>query len=600
MLQEEPKNNKDFIYLGKTNFRNADRIFGIKRKDRRQHTYIIGKSGAGKSILIHNMIVQDIMNGDGMAIIDPHGELVESILDKIPENRVKDVVYLNPADPDFHVGFNVLEVPDPNYRHLIASGLMSIFTKIWAGVWSARMEYILNNAVLALLENSGSTLLGLTRILVDRGYRQKLVANIKDPVVKAFWVNEYEQWDPKFRNEAIAPIQNKVGQFLSSSIIRNIVGQTKSTINFFDIMNEKKILLVNVSKGRVGEDNSALLGAMFITKIQLASMERVRIEESEREDFYLYVDEFQNFATDSFASILSESRKYRLDLIIAHQYVGQLVTTASTKVRDAVFGNVGTMIVFRIGAADAEFLLNEFSPEITEEDMVSLPNYNIYLKLLVDGVSTRPFSATTLPPFNAPTTCAPKEVIIESSRRLYAKSKEFIEREINRWSGMSGPDVEEDKDFKEKNNQKAFDPKTAVAPKSGEGKYDAKCASCGKDSKVHFKPTDDKPAYCDDCFKKIKANKSEVTKSYESTIDTSDLASMGIEFENKKFVPKQNIFDPKRNKPIEEIHLKDLPESNFVKHVHDFKKPEKQKADMEGLKNALRDALNKSNKENEQ
>ncbi len=592
-MAEEPRNNKDFIYLGKTNFRNAERLFGIKRKDRRQHTYIIGKSGGGKSALIHNMIVQDIMNGDGLAIVDPHGELVESILDKIPESRVNDVVYLNPADPDFHIGFNVLEVPDPNYRHLIASGLMSIFTKIWAGVWSARMEYILNNAVLALLENPGSTLLGLTRILVDRGYRQKLVANIKDPVVKAFWVNEYEQWEPKFRNEAIAPIQNKVGQFLSSSIIRNIVGQAKSTINFFDIMNEKKILLVNVSKGRVGEDNSALLGAMFITKIQLASMERVRIEESERQDFYLYVDEFQNFATDSFASILSESRKYRLDLIIAHQYVGQLVTSSSTKVRDAVFGNVGTMIVFRIGAADAEFLLNEFSPEITEEDMVSLPNYNIYIKLLVDGVSTRPFSAVTLPPFNIPAVCAPREAVIESSRRLYAKSRESIEREIGRWSGMSGPDVEDDKDSKD--NHKNSDPKTASAPKSGEGKYEAKCASCGKNTKVHFKPTDDKPAYCDDCFKKIKANKSEVTKSYESTLDTSDLASMGIEFEVKKGNPKPKEPDNKKIKPAEEIHLKDLPESNFVKHEH--KKTDKQKADMEELKNALRDALNKNGKE---
>ena len=241
---------------------------------------------------------------------------------------------------------------------------MSIFTKIWSGVWSARMEYILNNAILALLDTPGTTLLGITRLLVDKEYRQKIVGNIKDPVVKAFWLNEYEEWKDQFRNEAIAPIQNKVGQFLSTSVVRNIVGQSKSTIDIFDIMNSGKIFIVNVSKGRIGEDNSALLGAMLITKIQLASMERVRVPEDERVDFYLYVDEFQNFATDSFASILSESRKYRLDLILAHQYIGQLVTDVSTKVRDAVFGNVGTMVCFRVGAADAEFLESEFDPGI--------------------------------------------------------------------------------------------------------------------------------------------------------------------------------------------------------------------------------------------
>src|SRR3989338_10302204 len=312
----------EVTYFGKTNFRNNERIFGIKRVDRRQHMYVIGQTGTGKSTLLKNMALQDIKNGHGICIVDPHGEFVEGVLEKIPSERIKDVVYFNQADSDYPIGFNVLEVPgpDPEYKNLAASSLMGIFTKIWANVWSARMEYILNNAILALLDTPGTTLMGVMRLLVDKEYRKKIIENVKDPMVRAFWVGEYEQYDPKFRNEAIAPIQNKVGQFLSNAMIRNIVGQAKSTINLRDIMDNRKILLVNLSKGRIGEDNSALLGAMIITKIQLAAMERVRVPEEERVDFYLYVDEFQNFATDSFAGILSEARKYRLNLIIAHQY----------------------------------------------------------------------------------------------------------------------------------------------------------------------------------------------------------------------------------------------------------------------------------------
>ena len=417
---------QDVIYFGRTNYRNANRLFGIKRNDRRQHTYVVGKTGTGKSALLSNMIIQDIANGEAVCVADPHGELVEGILSKIPEERIQDVIYFNPADTDFHIGFNVLELPDPRYKHLVASGLMGIFTKIWANVWSARMEYILNNAVLALLDTPGSTLLGIPRLLVDKDYRQRIVTNIQDPVVKAFWINEYESWQEKFRNEAIAPIQNKVGQFLSAALIRNVVGQSKSTIDIFDMMNEGKIFLVNVSKGRIGEDNSALLGAMLITKIQLASMERVRVPEEERVDFYLYVDEFQNFATDSFAGILSEARKYRLNLILAHQYVGQLVTDTSTKVRDAIFGNAGTMIIFRVGAADAEFLEPEFEPEFTIQDIVNLPNYNVYLKLMVDGLACRPFSAATLAPLKVKSSATAVEDIIESSRKKYGRPPPVI------------------------------------------------------------------------------------------------------------------------------------------------------------------------------
>ena len=389
--------NKDITYLGLTTYRDKNTLFGIKRKDRRQHIYILGKSGTGKSVLMFNMIIQNIRNGEGVCLVDPHGENVEAILSAIPPHRPKDLIYFNPADADYHIGFNVLELIDPRYKHLVASGLMGIFTKIWANAWSARMEYILNNCILALLDTPGTTLLGIPRMLVDKDYRQKIISNLKDPVIKAFWVHEYEAWQDKFRNEAIAPIQNKVGQFLSTSIIRNVVGQSKSTINIFDMMNEGKIFLVNVSKGRIGEDNSALLGGMIITKIQLAAMERVRIPEESRRDFYLYVDEFQNFVTDAFAGILSEARKYRLNLTIAHQYTAQLVVDKSSAVRDAVFGNVGTMVVFRVGSDDAEFLEKEFEPEFTPQDIVNLPNYKIYLKLMIDGVTSRPFSAKTLP-----------------------------------------------------------------------------------------------------------------------------------------------------------------------------------------------------------
>jgi CxxC-x17-CxxC domain-containing protein len=517
--------DKDVIYFGRTDFRNTSRLFGIKRSDRRQHVYIIGKTGTGKSALEANMIIQDIANGEGVCVVDPHGELVEGILTKIPEQRVKDVIYFNPADPDFHIGFNILELPDKRYKHLVASGLMGIFTKIWAGVWSARMEYILNNAILALLETPGTTLLGIPRLLVDKEYRQNIIANVTDPVVKAFWVNEFEQWKDQFRNEAIAPIQNKVGQFLSTALVRNIVGQSKSTIEIFDIMNTGKIFLVNVSKGRIGEDNSALLGAMIITKIQLAAMERVRIPEEERVDFYLYVDEFQNFATDSFAGILSEARKYRLNLIVAHQYVGQLVTNmaggpgVSTRVRDAIFGNVGTMIIFRVGAADAEFLEPEFEPEFVIQDIVNLPNYCVYLKLMVNGVTCRPFSAATLPPFQVDSSPSIAEEIIEESRKRYARPKTIVEDEINRWSGMmSAADI--------------------VPRSSGDGvQYEANCSSCGKLTHVPFEPLPGRPVYCKDCLAKIKAGEMAPVRVPRAPVakqltkkDYADLAAVGIEF----------------------------------------------------------------------
>ena len=526
-MDNEIPHNRDITYFAKTNFRSSNAIFGIKRKDRRQHMYVLGKSGTGKSVLLSNLIVQNIQNGEGVCVVDPHGELVEEILHLIPDHRVKDVIYFNPADADFHIGFNVLQIDDPKYKHLVASGLMGIFTKIWANAWSSRMEYILNNAILALLDTPGTTLLGIPRLLVDKDYRQMIIGNLKDPVVKAFWIHEYEQWREQFRNEAIAPIQNKVGQFLSTAIIRNVLGQPKSTIDIFSMMNEGKIFLVNVSKGRIGEDNSALLGGMIITKIQLAAMERVRIPEDERKDFYLYVDEFQNFATDSFANILSEARKYRLNLTVAHQYTAQLENKDGSKVRDAVFGNIGTMIIFRVGADDADFLEKEFEPEFTAQDLVNLPNYNVYLKLMIDGVTSRPFSALTLPPMKIDVSKGVKDSVIESSRKLYTKPRKEVEDEILKWSGM-------------------------LQVGDGDAKYKADCSNCKKSTMVPFEPKEGRPVYCKECMYKIKSGELKPASGFvasrsanqEERVSTAPLAALGIEFkpaDAKPSFPSKNL-----------------------------------------------------------
>ncbi|MCX6761021.1 MAG: type IV secretion system DNA-binding domain-containing protein, partial [Candidatus Nealsonbacteria bacterium] len=398
--------DNEITVIGETNFRNKRTRFGIKKDDRRRHVYVVGKTGVGKTVLLENMVIQDIQNGYGVAIVDPHGEFAEKMLDFVPSNRVNDVVYFNPADADHPIAFNVMENVNQDYRHLAAAGLMGAFKKIWAGLWSSRMEYILYNTVLALLEYPGTTLLGINRMLADRDYRDKVVDKIKDTAIKSFWVNEFAKYPDRFREEAVAPIQNKVGQFISTPLIRNIIGQVKSSMNMRDIMDQGKILIVNLSKGKIGEDASNLLGALIITKLQLAAMERVDTSEEERKDFYLYVDEFQNFATDAFASILSEARKYHLCLILAHQYIAQLDEMTdkgkSTKVRDAIFGNVGTLITFRVGAVDAEFLEKEFMPEFIIDDLVNLDKYNVYLKLMIDGAASKAFSATTLPPYPAP------------------------------------------------------------------------------------------------------------------------------------------------------------------------------------------------------
>lgn len=413
-----------------TNYRGRGKAFGILEDDRRRHMYVLGRSGSGKSTLLENLIVNDIRAGNGVAVVDPHGDLVERLLHFIPKGRINDTVYVNPSDLAFPVAFNVLESVDESQHHLVASGLIAVFKKIWADSWGPRLEYILNNTILALLTHQNATLLGINRMFVDKEYREKVVADVTNPQVLQFWKNEFGSWEQKFRSEATSPIQNKIGAFLAPAIIRNIVGQSRSTINVREIMDSGKILLLNLAKGRVGEDNSALLGAMFITKIQLAAMSRIDMPERERRDFYLYVDEFQNFATSSFATILSEARKYRLCLIVAHQYVAQLDET----VRDAVFGNVGTMIAFRVGAEDAEALAKEFDPPFTEGDLTSLANYDFYAKLMIDGRASDPFSATGLPP--PVITDSHQEKITRVSRERYARPRSLVEERINAWSNV--------------------------------------------------------------------------------------------------------------------------------------------------------------------
>jgi CxxC-x17-CxxC domain-containing protein len=471
-------------FFGLTTFRNARKRFGIKTDDRRRHFYCIGKTGMGKSNLMENMAIQDIQAGRGIAYVDPHGEGAEKLLDFIPAKRINDVVYFNPADLDFPIAFNVMEKVDFRFRHLVASGLMAVFKKVWPDVWSARMEYILNNSILALLEYPDATLLGINRMLADPDYRAKVVAKVTDPIVKSFWLTEYARYTQRYEIEATAAIQNKVGQFISNPLIRNIIGQTKSTINMRGIMDGQKIFIMDLSKGRIGEDNSRLLGALLITKLQLAAMSRVDILEEERKDFYLYVDEFQNFATESFANILSEARKYRLNITLGHQYIAQM----EEEVRDAVFGNVGTLAVFRVGAEDAEFLEREFTPEFTAEDLVNLPKYNIYLKLMIDGVAGRPFSAKTLPP-PTPLENSNKDKIIKSSRERYGVKREIVEEKISRWSGFEEQAVIQKKPIPNSKEQTKL--------------YDAVCSNCKKDMKVIFPPEKGRAVYCKSCLKKI-------------------------------------------------------------------------------------------------
>ncbi len=575
---------KDIAVFAQTTYRNECKRFGIKTDDRRRHMYLIGKTGMGKSTILENMIVGDIMAGHGVAVVDPHGDLAEKIIEYIPPERVKDVIYFNPSDINFPIAFNVVEQVEPHLRHLVASGLIGVFQKLWADSWGPRLEYILRNAILAILDFPGSTLLGVVRMLSDKNYRKRVVANIKDPVVKAFWEKEFSGYADKFASEAVSPIQNKVGQFLSNSLMRNIIGQVKSSIDIRHVMDEGKILIMNLSKGRIGEDNSALLGAMMITKIQLAAMSRVDVPEKERRDFYLYIDEFQNFSTDSFANILSEARKYRLNLILAHQYIEQL----GEKVKPAVFGNVGTMIVFRVGAADAEELVKEFTPTFTEEDLVNLPKYEMYLKLMIDGIASSPFSGAGLPPLRDDERTGQAEAVISNSRTKYASQREEVEETIMNWHSYDEPvspvrqaatsqdnvsipsrPVNSDRPPVAEAPVPARAAKPVVkspsapsinapvaSPASLRPGYSAVCASCGQETTTVFEPDGIRPVFCRTCLTKKKEEKRlavegrrQAKEVEKRQLDSRERARQETATEIIKAVPTLSLNDLKKSVP---------------------------------------------------
>lgn len=423
--------DNELTIIGETNFRGHREKFGIKAVDRRRHIYIIGKTGMGKSVLLENMVRSDVDHGKGLAVIDPHGDLADDVIDFVPPHRTNDVVILDPSDVSHPFAFNMLEyTEDVNKRNLMASGLLGVFKKMYADSWGPRLEHILRNCLLALVEYPNTSMLGIMRILVDKEYRKKVVSSVKNPMVRSFWIDEFDKFQERQRTEAISPIQNKVGQFLSSPMIRNIVGQVKSTVNIRFMMDTGKIIIVNLSKGKIGEDNSSLLGSMLITKFQLDAMSRADMDEKDRTDFYLYVDEFQNFATDAFATILSEARKYKLNLVMANQYVAQM----PEEVRDAVFGNVGTSLCFQVGFDDAEYFSNQFSEEVLPNDIITLPKYNCYTKLMIDGMPSPTFSIATLPPPEFEGEPDRREKVIRLSRERYCRPREVVEDKIARWS----------------------------------------------------------------------------------------------------------------------------------------------------------------------
>lgn len=453
-------------FFAKTDARGKNVPFGIKAKDRTRHVYVIGKTGMGKSTLLENMAVQDIRNGEGFAFIDPHGQTAETLLSYIPPERVKDVLYFAPHDMDFPVSFNVMEDVGADKRHLVVSGLMSVFEKIWVDAWSARMAYILQNTLLALLEYPDATLLGVNRMLSDKKYREKVVANIKDPAVRSFWVDEFAKYNERYMQEAGDAIKNKIGQFTANPLIRNIIGQPKSSFDIRQMMDEKKIIIMNLSKGLIGETNANLLGSMLTTRIYLAAMSRADVSPEQMKvlpNFYFYVDEFQSFANATFANILSEARKYKLNLTIAHQYIEQM----EEDVRNAVFGNVGTTIAFRVGPFDAEVLETVFAPKFMAVDLVNLGFAQIYLTLMIDGIGSSPFSATTLPPLTAPDVSS-KPDILASSRMQFAKPRGEVESAIQAWHAPLEEEARPKPVREERKGKPEFSERPALRPTPAE------------------------------------------------------------------------------------------------------------------------------------
>lgn len=431
----------DLVVIGQTNFRDQCQLFGMRTDDRRRHLYIVGKTGMGKSVLLHNLASQDVQAGRGVCVIDPHGDLVTGLLAQVPASRTNDVIYFNPGDQDFPIAFNPLEKVSQGHQHLVVSNLIAVFQRIWHDSWGPRLEHILRNILFSLVQVPGTSLLGVQRMLQDKKYRQQIIRQLHDPFLRRFWLEEAPNYfEGNMQAESLSPILNKVGQFLSAPLMRNMLGQAKSAIDLREVIDDKKILLVNLSKGALGDDNSRLLGALLVTKLQLAAMSRVDQREDERVDFYLYVDEFQNYATESFAAILSEARKYRLNLTLAHQFADQL----PEEIRQSIFGNVGSMIAFQTGLDDAELLSKEFGEIFSADDLVNLPRYHIYLRLLIDGSVSRAFSATTLPPAGPPEDAADPETLIRVSRERYAVPRQVVEDRFIRWIAAASGRTEDD------------------------------------------------------------------------------------------------------------------------------------------------------------
>ena len=402
--------------------------FVIHPEDARFHTYIIGKTGSGKTTLLRNLILQHIQQGHGIAIIDPHGDLAEELLHHLPSHRADHLVYFNPGDLDYPIAFNPLANVPPDDRPLVASGIVDAFKTIWGDSWGPRMAYILHNCIAALLDCQNTSLLGVNRMLIDPSYRRWVVKQVRDPFIKQFWEMEFESWDPRFMREAVAPIQNKVGALLQSPILRNILGQVKNKVSIPFVMDNRRIFIANLSKGRMGQDKSNLFGSLLVAQFQLAAMARSNQRESERVPFHLFVDEFQNFATDSFASILAEARKYCLSLTLSHQYIDQLTPA----IRSAVFGNVGNLIAFRVGYTDAEILSNEFGNEFNPNTFVDLPRFHALAKMQENNEPQPTFKARLLPAEER--NSGNRQKLINKSREHFASRREKVEERIRQWT----------------------------------------------------------------------------------------------------------------------------------------------------------------------
>ncbi len=450
-LENTDKN--EITILGYTHFRDERIKFGVKKEDKMRHMYIVGKTWMGKSTLISNMARSDMITGSGVGVIDPHWDLIDTLIQHIPSWRINDVVLFDVGDLDWPIGFNILEYTTSEEKNLIASGVVSTFKKLYWHSWGPRLEYILRNVILTLLDYPKATLLHVTRILTDKNFRKEALEHLQDELVKKFWLNEFEKWSDSQRNEAVSPIINKVWQFLSSPIVRNIFGQDHSKFSLRQLMDEGKIVLINLSKGKIWEDNAAMIGSFLVTKLQIEVMSRADISEEERKKFFLYIDEFQNFATESFQTIFSEARKYKLGLIVANQYVAQI----PEEIRNAIFGNVGSIISFQLGYDDAVLMSSQFKDKVSANDLMSIPRWVAYTKLMIDGVTSEPFSFLTFP-LPKPET---KEEIIkkvrDQSRQRWATPKERVEKAIEYWAKKSFSPTEKAVELAQKQAQKTAD-----------------------------------------------------------------------------------------------------------------------------------------------